>query len=154
MDPKKNPRLNFRPQYSKIEVKREEETDFTKITKRSQQEIEGSWIKKNILCIKDKVAMENEEVEHINNWMVPVGIVTGLLMFIKGLLTGGLSVIGLGLQVFYFSVLSYAAIADKRGDWVSRFIPSFSGLLLCVSQIFGIFIINGPFECNDFKSCL
>lgn len=150
-DSQRRYRLNF--EYSKVNPNPDPDPDPINFQK-TQREIETSWIKKNILCIKDKVAMGNEKVEHVNNWMVPVGILTGLLMFIKGLLTGGLSVIGLGLQVFYFSVLSYAAVADKRGDWVSRFIPSFSGLLLCVSQIIGIFIINGPFECNDFESCL
>ncbi len=140
---------------SKIDFEREDtENDLRPIIIKSQQHIEGSWIKRNILCIKDRVQMGNEEVETINNYMIPVGIITGLLMFTKGLLTGGLSIFGLGLQFFYFTILSYAAVADKRGDWISRFIPSISGLFLCVSQIIGIFIINGPFTCDDFKSCL
>ena len=150
-----NTSLNFDPVQKYSQVSTVENVNPKKyIRKQSQQEIEANCIKKNILCIKDAIEMPNDEVEAINNYMIPVGIITGLLMFVKGLLTGGLSIFGLALQFFYFSVLSYAAIADQRGDWVSRFIPSISGLFLCVSQIIGIFIINGPFECDDFRSCL
>lgn len=132
-----------------ISVEREETIDLKQINV-----AEVNFIKRNILCLKEKVQRDTKEIESVNNWMVPLGILTGILMFIKGLLAGGLSIIGLFFQVIYFSVLSYYALADQRGDWLSRFIPSISGLLLCLSQIFGIFVVNGPFECNDFKSCL
>lgn len=120
----------------------------------SQQEIEANFIKEFILCIKKKKQnreLPTTKVMFINEAMTWVGILAGILMFVKGLFTGGLSIFGLFFQVFYFSVLTYSAIADKRGDWWSRFVPAISGLLLCLSQIYGIFVVNGPFECEPLK---
>lgn len=121
---------------------------------RTQTELESTWILEKLLCIK--TSMENrvsDKVTELNNAMIPLGILAGLLMFFKGVLTGGLSIAGLFVQLIYFGTLTIAALGDDREDWASRFIPSISGLFLCASQLIGIFVVNGPFECENFVEC-
>ncbi|MAJ81522.1 MAG: hypothetical protein CMF41_01250 [Legionellales bacterium] len=121
---------------------------------RTQTELESTWILEKLLCIK--TSMENrvsDKVTDLNNAMIPLGILAGILMFFKGVLTGGLSIAGLFVQLIYFAILTIAALGDEREDWASRFIPSVSGLFLCASQLIGIFIVNGPFECENFVEC-
>jgi len=78
----------------------------------------------------------------MNTWFIYVGIVTGLFAFVKGLLYGMLSSIALIGNVAYFGFLTYVALKDPRPDWTSRFVVNVSGLLLTLSQLFGMFILN------------
>jgi hypothetical protein len=95
-------------------------------------------------CRRKRVssAWEDTQVEKWNTLFIYVGIVTGLFAFAKGLWYGMLSSIALFGNVAYFGFLTYVALKDGRGDWSSRFVVNVSGLLLTLSQLFGMFILN------------
>lgn len=106
-----------------------------------------SWVAKWLKideCIKKRVnsAWKPKQVEKWNTLFTCVGIVTGLFAFVKGLLYGMLSSVALIGNVGYFGFLTYVAIKDPRGDWSSRFVVNVSGLLLTLSQLFGMFVLN------------
>lgn len=96
------------------------------------------------------------EIPLINNILTFFGIIIGCLMFVRGLIDGKLSMIGLWLRLLYFGVLSLSYALDDRLDkdrW-AFLTPALSGLLLTVAQLIGMFITDGPFECNSFWTCL
>ena len=96
------------------------------------------------------------KIPFVNKIMTFFGILIGLLMFSRGLLDGGLSMIGLWLRLIYFGILSVSYAIDNRleEDRWSFLTPALSGLLLTIAQLTGMFVIDGPFECDSFSTCL
>lgn len=97
-----------------------------------------------------------QEIPLINNILTFFGIIIGALMFVRGLIDGNLSMIGLWMRLIYFFILSSSYALDERlnKDRWAFLTPALSGLLLTVAQLIGMFITNGPFECNSFSTCL
>lgn len=122
----------------------------------SQHDINTEVIN-NLICLSES---QNKEIQLkiplINMIMTFFGIVIGLLMFTRGLIDGRLSMIGLWLRLVYFTVLtgSYALDARLKKDRWSFLTPALSGLLLTIAQLIGMFVVDGPFECSDFMTCL
>lgn len=97
-----------------------------------------------------------EEIPICNNILTIFGIIVGLLMFVRGLIDGKLSMIGSWLRLVYFGFLSISYAMDERleEDRWSFLTPALSGLALTVAQLIGMFITDGPFECDSFLTCL
>ena len=136
-------------------VKNEEE--FESLLKRSkilpQQDIDTYLINKTLCVNNDAI---QQKIPTVNKLMTVFGILIGILMFLRGLIDGGLSMIGLWLRLIFFSMLSLSYGLDNRleADRWSFLTPALSGLLLTVAQLIGMFIIDGPFECDSFSNCL
>jgi hypothetical protein len=147
-------RTTFRS--SNIILKRQnamDEEEFEDILT-SQQDIDSEVVGSIICCVnRDKVQMKIPVINQIMTWF---GVVIGILFFIRGLIDGRLSMIGLWLRLFYFSILSISYGLDDRltVDRLSFLIPSLSGLLLTLAQLIGLFISDGPFTCDSFETCL
>ena len=119
----------------------------------SQNDINSEIINKALCLSNEKIQLK---IHLVNKIMTIFGIIIGLLMFARGLLDGRLSMIGLWLRLLYFGVTSgsYALDARLKADRWSFLTPALSGLILTIAQLLGMFVIDGPFECNDLQSCL
>lgn len=141
---------------SYINLKRQnalDEDEFDELLT-SQQNIDSDVIGSLICCMdRDKIQMKIPLINQIMTWF---GILIGVLFFTRGLIDGRLSMIGLWLRLLYFSILSISYGLDDRlsADRLSFLVPSLSGLLLTLAQLTGMFIVDGPFECNSFENCL
>lgn len=137
-------------QLSRQDALNEEELDSLLI---SQDDINVKIVN-NILCFSNEAVQL--KIPLINKLMTIFGIIIGILFFTRGLIDGGLSMIGLWLRLIYFTILSISYGVDDRlkADRWSFLTPSLSGLLLTIAQLTGMFIIDGPFECSSFSTCL
>lgn len=119
----------------------------------SQDDINVKLINRTICPTKESLQMK---IPLVNKAMTFFGLAIGLLMFSRGLIDGGLSMIGLWLRLIYFGILSVSYAVDNRleEDRWSFLTPALSGLLLTIAQLTGMFIIDGPFECDSFVTCL
>ena len=100
------------------------------------------------------------EIPIVNKFLFVLGIIIGILMFSRGLIDGGLSVIGLWLRLLYFGIQSPAIALDDRfiRDKWTFLTPALSGLALTISQLIGMFIVpalnDESFQCDSFTTCL
>jgi len=143
------PRKSFRRQ----DAVDPEELEILLDKEMTQHDIETKAINR-ALCMSNKSVQRR--IPLINQIMLYFGIIIGLLMFARGLIDGGLSMVGLWLRLIYFITLSFSYGFDDRltADRWSFLTPALSGLLLTVAQLAGMFISNGPFTCNSLETCL
>ena len=119
----------------------------------SQDEINVKIL--NNTCCPTKESLQLK-IPLVNKIMTVFGILIGILMFTRGLIDGGLSMIGLWLRLVYFGILTVSYGIDDRlkADRWSFLTPALSGLILTIAQLLGMFVVDGPFECSDLQSCL